>query len=146
MRPVYASVLLYHADADVDRALAIAIPTALFAIFIFSVWLMAMAPRNPTRHRRATAIAFVLAGSGIAALVALLTIPWFTEDEEATPAWWILVVVLGAGFFLSPLPAFLAFFREEGRLAGAAVGLSLVLPALFVAWIAACGITDACFH
>jgi hypothetical protein len=140
MRPV----LLHHADAEVDRALAIAIPTALFAVFLFSVCLMAIAPRNPTRRRRAAAIAFLLAGLG-AAFVALLTIPWFTE-EEATFAWWILALAVAAGFLLAPVPAFVAFFREEGRLAGAAIGLSLVLPALFIAWMVACGITDACFH
>jgi hypothetical protein len=57
-------VLLYHADAEVDRALAIAIPTALFAVFLFSVCLMAIAPRDPTRRRGAAAIAFLLAGMG----------------------------------------------------------------------------------
>jgi hypothetical protein len=142
MRPV----LLYHADAEVDRALAIAIPTALFAVFLFSVCLMAIAPRDATRRRRAAAIAFLLAGLGIAAFAALVTIPWFTEEEEATLAWWILALVVAAGFLLAPVSAFVAFFREEGRLAGGAIGLSLVLPALLIAWMVACGITDACFH
>jgi FtsH-binding integral membrane protein len=142
MRPV----LLYHADAEVDNALAIAIPIALVAVCIFSVGLIAIAPRNPTRHRRATGVAVVLAGSGLAALAVLLAIPWFTADETPTLAWSILALFVVTGFFLAPLSAFVAFFREEGRVAGAAIGLSLVLPALLVAFMVACGVTDACFH
>jgi hypothetical protein len=139
-------VFLYHADAEVDRALAIAIPIALLAVCIVTVWLTAIAPRDPTRQRRATGVALLLASAAIGAFLALLTIQWFTEEEDATIAWSIFAVVAAAGALLAPLPAFLAFLREEGRLAGAAVGLSLVLPALFIAWVIACGITDACFH
>jgi hypothetical protein len=87
-----------------------------------------------------------MAIAGIGALIALWAIPWSENEGESMYAWSFLFIVVAAAFFLAPVPAFMAFFRQEGRLAGAAIGLSLVLPALFVAAMIACGVTDACFH
>jgi hypothetical protein len=146
MRSVYAAVLLYHADAEVDRALAIATAIALAALAVFTLWLMAIAPRQPGRSRRAAGVALALVGAGIGAFIALWAIPWSESEDESPWAWSILFLVVASAFFVAPVPAFMAFFREEGRLAGAAIGLSLLLPALFVAAMIACGVTDACFH
>lgn len=140
------SVFAYHADAEVNRALAIATAVALVALAVFTLWLMAIARRAPGRSHRAAAIALALAGAGIAAFIALWTIPWSEDSDEVPVLWVVLAVLVAAAFFFAPLPAFVAFFREEGRLAGAAIGLSLVLPALFVAAMIACAATDACFH
>ncbi|MGH3081766.1 MAG: hypothetical protein ACRDNH_11630 [Gaiellaceae bacterium] len=74
------------------------------------------------------------------------TIPWSEGEDELPVLWWALFLVVVGSFLLAPVLAFMAFSRQEGRLAGAAIGLSLVLPALFVAVLVACGITDACFH
>jgi drug/metabolite transporter (DMT)-like permease len=140
------AVFLYHADAELDRALAIATAVALAALAVFTLWLTAIAPRKPGRPRRATAVALALAGAGIAAFVAMWAIPWSESEDEPPLLWWTLFVILAGAVFLAPAPAFVAFSRREGRLAGIAIGMSLVLPVLFVAGMIACGITDACFH
>ncbi len=140
------AVFLYHADAEVDRALAIATAVALASLALFTLWLTAIAPRRPGRRRRAAGVALALAGAGIGAFAAMWAIPWSEGEDEPAFLWWVLLLTVAAAFFLAPVPAFMAFFREEGRLAGAAIGLSLVLPVLFVAGLVACGITDACFH
>jgi hypothetical protein len=88
----------------------------------------------------------VLAGVGIAAFIALWTIPWSEAEDEPALLWWFLFVAVATAFTVAPFPAFAAFAREEGRLAGLAIGVSLVLPALLIAGLVACGITDACFH
>jgi hypothetical protein len=86
-----------------------------------------------------------MASAGIGAFIALWAIPWSETDEEPPFIWWFLFVAVVASFF-APAPALIAFARQEGRLAGAAIGLSLVLPVLVIAGLVACGVTDACFH
>jgi hypothetical protein len=44
MRSVYARVFLYHADAEVDRALAIATAVGLATLALLTLWLTAIAP------------------------------------------------------------------------------------------------------
>jgi hypothetical protein len=140
------AVLLYHADAELDRVLAIAVAVSLGALAAFTVLLIAVAPREPGRSRRAAGIALALAGAGIVSYLALWVIPWSDSEYEPPVVWWTLFLLVAAAFLLAPVPAFMAFARKEGWLAGAAIGLGLVLPALLVAGLVACGITDACFH
>jgi drug/metabolite transporter (DMT)-like permease len=142
----YTDVLLsYHAEAEADRGLAIAAVVVVAAVALFSVWLITIAPRRPDRRRGATAVALALLGVGVAALAATWAIPP-EYDEEPPAVWGLLWVAIASAFLIAPVVAFVGFFREEGRLAGAAIGLSLVPIAVFVAGFVACGITRSCFH
>jgi cytochrome bd-type quinol oxidase subunit 2 len=142
-----ALVLAYHADAEADRALAIAAAVTLLILAAFTLWLAARAPRRPDRRAVASIATFALVGLAAAAYAALWALDRGQENPEEPPFWWwAIFVAFAGGALLSPLPAFKAYARREGRLAGVAVGLSLLFPALYVAGYVSCAFTDACFH
>jgi hypothetical protein len=83
------AVFLYHADAELDRVLAIAVAVSLGALAAITVLLIAVAPRKPGHSRRAAGIALALAGAGIVSYLALWVIPW-SDSEEPPVVWWTL--------------------------------------------------------
>jgi hypothetical protein len=147
MRPVYAPVLAYHADAEVDRLADSLTIGALVILSVVAVPLIGRAPEQVGRGRLTAQVALMLALLGIAAHVALQFMPdesWDT-GRRLQLAWGAFLVRLSS-FLLAPPLALTAYLRGQGRLAGVALALSLVLPALLVVWFVACGVTDACFH
>jgi CDP-diglyceride synthetase len=140
-------VLAYHADAEADRALVIAAAVTLLVLAAFTLWLAARARRQPGRRPSLSVVTFALVGLAAVAHAAL----WALDRGEDNPAdppfwWWPIFVSFAGGALLAPFVAFRAFGREEGRLAGVAVGASLFFPCLYVAGYIACGVTEACFH
>jgi hypothetical protein len=115
------AVFLYHADAELDRVLAIAIAVSLGALAAITVLLIAVAPRKPGHSRRAAGIALALAGAGIVSYLALGVIPW-SDSEEPPVVWWTLFLLVAAAFLLAPVPA---FRRTPARKAGLPAGQSV---------------------
>lgn len=140
-------LLLYHADAELERVLNGLTIGAFAVLAIPAALLIAFAPADDRGRRVNAKVALGLAEIGIGAHVALQ----FMSDESWDTGWrlqlaCVLFYTRMASFFLAAPLALAAFFRGQGRLAGVALASSLVLPVLLVAWILACGITDACFH
>jgi hypothetical protein len=141
-----ATVLAYHADAEANRALAIAVAVTLPVLAGVTLWLVRRARRNPVRGRTASILTLALIGLATAAYAALWAFEPADTPEEPPLLWWAILVTFFAGVAVAPFTAFEAFVRREGRLAGIAVGLSLVYPTLYLAGFVACAFTDACFH
>jgi hypothetical protein len=139
-------LLLYHADAEVER-LANSLTIAALAILAVATFFLVERAREHVGRRLTATIALAVAVIGLAAHIALQ----FMQDESweaggrLTVALIVFLVRLGSFLVAAPL-AVAAYLRGQGRLAAVALALSLVLPALFMVWVAACGITDACFH
>ena len=143
----HAVPFLYHADAELERVQNGLTIGAVVILGIAAVLLLSLTPDEDRGRRRTAKIALTIAIVGIGANVALR----FMTDESWDTGWKLqlasaLFLTQTASFFLAAPLALTAFFRRQGKLAGAAVASSLVLPLLFVAWVLACGITDACFH
>jgi drug/metabolite transporter (DMT)-like permease len=140
-------VLAYHADAEADRALAIAAAVTVLVLAAFTLWLVARARHVPGRRPSLSVVTFALVGLAGVAYAAL----WALDRGEENPAepplwWWAIFASFAGGALLAPLVAFRGFSHGEGRLAGVAVGLSLLFPALYVAGYIGCAFTEACFH
>jgi CDP-diglyceride synthetase len=142
-----AVVLSYHADAEADRALVIAAAVTLLVLAAFTLWLVARARRRPGRRPSLSVVTFALVGLAAVAYGALWALDRGEDNPVDPPFWWWAIFVSFAGSaLLAPFIAFRAFGREEGRLAGLAVGVSLLFPALYVAGYVGCAFTEACFH
>lgn len=126
--------------------MVIATVATIVVLAILTLWLIAIAPRDPERRRRFTGIAAALFGFAATAVAASYLAAATDEVATSAPAAAFLFTIGGAAFLAAPVAAFIAFFREEGRLAAAAIGLTLLVPALAGAWLFACMVTDGCFH
>ena len=148
------AVLAYHADDEIARAVVkgeVVIGVVLVLIGLALLWRLQGAPTGG-RNQWARAAA-ILAGIGIAAYVVSRIIPSGDEDDPSD-----VVIGLALAIFLlewligivGPVLAIQGLGRVrydgEPRLAAAAFVASLVLPAIFIANVYACAVTDACFH
>jgi hypothetical protein len=117
---------------------AVAFASAGIVLAIFTLWLIAIAPRDRGRPRTYSVASLSLLAAGVVTFAAAYALPvhWFN----------VLFFAATASMLFAVVPAAVGFFREEGKLAAAAIGLSLAFPTLVVAGLAGCAATDGCFH
>jgi hypothetical protein len=128
-------------DASVPRV-AVALAIAVVLVSAFTLWLITIAPRDPARRRTLSVASLSLLAAGVVAFAAAAPV----EEGPDEPEWLgVLIFCAIAAMLLAVVPAVAAFFREEGKLAGAALGLSAAFPVLVVAGLISCAIADGCF-
>jgi hypothetical protein len=104
--------------------------------------LIAIAPRDPGRRRTTSVLSLSLLAIGVIGFVAAAPVEEGPDEPE-----WLGTLIAGAfaSLLLAVVPALTGFYREEGKLAGLALGLSSALPAAIVVGYIACFVTRDCF-
>jgi hypothetical protein len=120
----------------VELAIWIAVVAAI------TLRLIVIAPRDPGRRRTSAVLSLSLLAIGVIGFVAAAPVEEGPDEPE-----WLGTLIAGAfaSLLLALVPGLAGFYREEGKLAGLALGLSSALPAAIIVGYIACLVTGDCF-